>query len=350
MYEEFYNFTANPFKLNTDPDFFFNSNTHKRALAYLRYGIKQEEGFIVITGDVGTGKSTLVSRLFKSLDTSNMVVANIVNTQLGADDLLQMVSAEFKLDYKDLTKTELLKNLESFFIETYKKGMRLLLVIDEAQNLAPKAIEELRMLSNITYDGNQLLQSFLLGQKEFRATMRMQGFEQLRQRVTASYHLRPLDQNEIKEYVMHRLKVVGWEENPKFDDEVFDEIHKFTKGIPRKTNLLCDRILLFAGLEQINHITYEILQSVLSDVEDEFWNADTNSGSLDFNFSDSNNFDDAQSVDMNQVSPHMPSSNGITLDDIYRRISILDNSMESLNEILKTELKGIRRALNIKKK
>ena len=348
MYEEFYNLTANPFKLNTDPDFFFNSNTHKRALAYLRYGIKQEEGFIVITGDVGTGKSTLVSRLFQSLDTSNMVVAKIVNTQLGAEDLLQMVSAEFNLDYKDLTKTELLKNLETFFIETYKQGKRLLLVIDEAQNLAPKAIEELRMLSNITFDGNQLLQSFLLGQKEFRATMRMQGFEQLRQRVTASYHLRPLDSNEIKDYVLHRLKVVGWDENPKFDDEVFDEIHKFTKGIPRKTNLLCDRIMLFAGLEQINHITYEILQSVLSDVEDEFWNADVNS--VDFNFSDNNlSSDSPQNVQAAQ--PVVPTSaSGITLDDIYRRISILDNSMESLNEILKTELKGIRRALNIKKK
>lgn len=347
MYEEFYNLTANPFKLNTDPDFFFNSNTHKRALAYLRYGIKQEEGFIVITGDVGTGKSTLVSRLFQSLDTSNMVVAKIVNTQLGADDLLQMVSAEFKLEFKDLSKTELLKNLESFFIDTYKKGMRLLLVIDEAQNLAPKAIEELRMLSNITYDGNQLLQSFLLGQKEFRATMRMQGFEQLRQRVTASYHLRPLDPNEIKDYIVHRLKVVGWDENPKFDDEVFDEIHKFTKGIPRKTNLLCDRIMLFAGLEQINHISYEILQSVLSDVEDEFWNADVSS--VDF---DLNNNAGAATTESSAATGQVVnmSSNGITLDDIYRRISILDNSMESLNEILKSELKGIRRALNIKKK
>ena len=247
MYEEFYNLSGNPFKLNTDPDFFFNSNTHKRALAYLRYGIKQEEGFIVITGDVGTGKSTLVSRLFQSLDTSNMVVAKIVNTQLGAEDLLRMVAAEFNLEYRDLTKVDLLKSLEDFFVENHLKGFRLLLVIDEAQNLAPKAIEELRMLSNITYNGKQLLQSFLLGQKEFRATMRMQGFEQLRQRVTASYHLRPLDADETKEYIMHRLKVAGWQDNPVFDDEVFDEIHKFTKGIPRKTNLLCDRIFTLCG-------------------------------------------------------------------------------------------------------
>ncbi len=346
MYEEYYNLTANPFKLNTDPDFFFNSNTHKRALAYLRYGIKQEEGFIVITGDVGTGKSTLVSRLFQSLDTSNMVVAKIVNTQLGADDLLQMVTAEFHLEYKNFSKTELLKGLENFFIETYLKGMRLLLVIDEAQNLAPKAIEELRMLSNITHEGNQLLQSFLLGQKEFRATMRMQGFEQLRQRVTASYHLRPLDSNETKDYILHRLKVVGWDDNPKFDDEVFDEIHKFTKGIPRKTNLLCDRIMLFAGLEQVNQITYEVLQAVLSDVEDEFWNIDLNT--VDFNLNQSTTNGDVS--EQNSVPAIPISNNGITLDDIYRRISILDNSMESLNDILKTELKGIRRALNIKKK
>ena len=345
MYEEFYNLTGNPFKLNTDPNFFFNSNTHKRALAYLRYGIKQEEGFIVITGDVGTGKSTLVSRLFQSLDTSNMVVAKIVNTQLGEEDLLRMVAAEFGVEFKNMSKAELLKGLEDFFVATSESGKRLLLVIDEAQNLAPKAIEELRMLSNITHNGHQLLQSFLLGQKEFRSTMRMQGFEQLRQRVTASYHLRPLDANETKDYVLHRLKVVGWQDNPTFDDELFDEIHKFTKGIPRKTNLLCDRIMLFAGLEQLNHITYEIFQSVMSDVEEEFWNAD--SSAVDF---DVNEFSEgAENVAMPQAAV-ATGSGRVTLDDIYRRISILDNSMESLNEILKTELKGIRRALNIKKK
>lgn len=344
MYEQYYNFSSNPFRLNPDPNFFFNSKTHKRALAYLRYGIEQGEGFIVITGDVGTGKTTLVSRLFQSLDTSDIVVAKLVNTQLRAEDLLRMVSAEFGLDYKRQNKTELLKNLENFFVETTKQGKRLLLVVDEAQNLAPKAIEELRMLSNIQHDGNQLLQSFLLGQKEFRATMRMQGFEQLRQRVIASYHLRPLDINEMKDYILHRLNVVGWEEHPSFDDDVFDEIYKYTKGIPRKTNLLCDRILLYGGLEEINHISYESLQSVLNDIEDEFWSNDL---SVDLNIDEvgkktagngkNRNFENVDSGD-------------ITLHDIYRRISILDNYMHSLNDIMKNELKEIRRSLNIKRR
>ena len=342
MYEVFYQLSANPFRLNPDPEFFFNSKTHKRALAYLRYGIEQGEGFIVITGDVGTGKTTLVSRLLQSLDTTNMVVARMANTQLRAEDLLRLVSAEFGLEYKRQNKAEMLKNLENFFVETKKSGKRLLLIVDEAQNLAPKAIEELRMLSNITYEGEQLLQSFLLGQKEFRSTMRMQGFEQLRQRVIASYHLRPLDLEEMKEYILHRLKIVGWEDKPSFDDEVFDEIYKYTKGIPRKTNLLCDRILLFGGLEELEHISYESLQSVLSDIEEEFWGNDL---AVDVNLED-----EEVATKKSSSTKEISAEGDITLHDIYRRISILDNYMHSLNDIVKSELKEIRRALNIRDK
>ncbi len=344
MYEAFYNLKANPFRLNPDPNFFYNSKTHKRALAYLRYGIEQGEGFIIITGDVGTGKTTLVSRLFQSLDTSNIMVAKIVNTQLRAEDLLRMVSAEFGLEYKRSNKATMLKQLESFFIQCYKDNMRVLLIVDEAQNLAPKAIEELRMLSNINYDGKQLLQSFLLGQKEFRNTMRMEGFEQLRQRVIASYHLRPLDVDETREYILHRLNIVDWNNDPEFEPEVYGEIHRYAQGIPRKTNLLCDRILLYGGLEEIHKITYESLQSVLNDIEDEFWKSDL---SVDINFDDPDVGQEMVTYDNKTPAVKVPHEAGeITLYDIYRRISILDNYMHSLNDIVKNELKEIRRHLN----
>ena len=345
MYEAFYNLKSNPFRLNPDPNFFYNSKTHKRALAYLRYGIEQGEGFIIITGDVGTGKTTLVSRLFQSLDTSNIKVARIVNTQLRAEDLLRMVSAEFGLDYKRSNKATMLKQLESFFIQCYKDNQRVLLIVDEAQNLAPKAIEELRMLSNIQYEGKQLLQSFLLGQKEFRDTMRMEGFEQLRQRVIASYHLRPLDVEETRQYILHRLHIVDWKNDPEFEPEVYEEIHRYAQGIPRKTNLLCDRILLYGGLEEIHKITYESLQSVLSDIQDEFWKNDM---SVDINFDDPpESSQDMVTYKTTSPAVHKHSVEGeVTLDDIYRRISILDNYMHSLNDIVKNELKEIRRHLN----
>lgn len=271
MYESFYKFRAKPFQLNPDARFFFSSGTHKRALAYLRYGVQQEEGFIVVTGDVGTGKTTLVSRLFQSLDSDSIVAAKITNTQLKADDLLRMVAAEFELPYQRTSKAALLKNLETHFRGCVQEGKRVLLVIDEAQNLPRAAIEELRMLSNFQWRGRPLVQSFLLGQKEFRRIMRSEGFEQLRQRVIAAYHLHPLTEEETREYIEHRLKLVGWHGDPRFTPEAYREIYSFSQGIPRKTNLLCDRILLFACIEDLHVIDHGVLQAVLDDVRQEMW-------------------------------------------------------------------------------
>ena len=244
MYEAFYKLTAKPFRLSPDPRFFFNSRGHKRALSYLRYGIKQGEGFIIITGDVGTGKTTLVSTLFQALERENIVGAQLVTTQMQADDLLKMVAAGFGLPFQRVGKAGLLTSLESFFIGCVQEGKRVLLVVDEAQGLPPKAIEELRMLSNFTYQGRSLLQSFLLGQREFRTTMRSKGFEQLRQRVIAAFHLRPLDKDETRMYVEHRLLKAGWKQDPQFTDDTFEGIHQFTSGVPRRINTLCRQALL----------------------------------------------------------------------------------------------------------
>ena len=271
MYEQFYGFSARPFQLSPDARFFYNSSTHKRALAYLRYGIEQGEGFIVVTGDVGTGKTTLVSRLFQSLDSKSMVAARLVSTQIQADDMLRLVAAEYGLPFDRLSKAALLHKLEHYFRVCVQEGKRVLLVVDEAQNLTRRTIEELRMLSNFQWKGRPVVQSLLLGQREFRTMMRSEGLEQLRQRVLAAYHLNPLTEEETREYVLHRLKMVGWDGDPYIEDEVFSRVYEFTGGVPRKTNLLFDRVLLFGSLEEIHHIGRTAIDTVLDDVRQELW-------------------------------------------------------------------------------
>ncbi len=271
MYESFYNLSAKPFRLNLDPHYFYQSETHKRALAYMRYGIEQEQGFIVITGDVGTGKTTLISYLLENSGTENIEIARLNNTQLEPEDLLRMISAEFGLTYKRMNKVTILKNLESYFRVCMEKGKRPLLIVDEIQNLPWQSLEELRMLSNFQWQGKPMLQSFLLGQKEFQNTLQSDNLEQLRQRVIANYNIRPLDINETRHYIEHRLGVVDWDNDPGIDDSVFDGIYNYTQGNPRRINLLFDRILLYGILEEVHHINDKTLEAVLQDVKNELW-------------------------------------------------------------------------------
>lgn len=269
MYESFYNLSAKPFALNPDPRFFFGSRGHKRAQSYLQYGLTQGEGFIVITGDVGTGKTLLVRNLFAGLAKENIIAAQLVTTQLGADDMLRMVAASYGLAHEGLGKATLLKNLETFLITRSREGKRVLLVIDEAQNLPLSSLEELRMLSNFQLSGKVLLQSFLLGQAEFKDTLRSPQMEQLRQRVIAAYHLNPLGEDETKAYIEHRLSLVGWTSDPVISDEAYAVIHKYTSGVPRLINQLCDRLLLFGYLEELLAIDAEHVDTVVKELQQE---------------------------------------------------------------------------------
>jgi putative secretion ATPase (PEP-CTERM system associated) len=263
MYLSYYGFSAKPFQLSPDPRFFFGSSGHSRALAYLRYGVSQGEGFIVITGGIGTGKTTLVKSLFDELDTSRIVAAQLVTTQLEADEMLRSVVAAFGLPYENLGKATLLKHFEDFLGNQARHGRRVLLVVDEAQNLPVQSLEELRMLSNFQMAEAPLLQSFLLGQEEFRATLQESGMEQLRQRVIASCHLNPLSEVETREYIEHRLRVVGWRgDEPCFGEEAHVGIYRYTNGIPRRVNVFCDRLLLYGFLEEVREFSAETVEAV----------------------------------------------------------------------------------------
>jgi putative secretion ATPase (PEP-CTERM system associated) len=238
-------------------------------MAYLRYGLRQGEGFIVITGGIGTGKTMLVSNLFNELHDDTVVAAQLVSTQINEDEVLRLISASFGLAHENLSKAALLRNLEAFFRARRAEGRRVLLVVDEAQNLPQRSIEELRMLSNYQQDGQALLQSFLLGQLELKQTLQGQGMEQVRQRIIAGYHLRPLDRQEVQAYVEHRLALVGWRKDPLITDAAFDALFSATGGVPRRVNNLCDRLLLFGSLEELHELSDAHVQTVVEEMAQE---------------------------------------------------------------------------------
>ena len=267
MYIDYYGFSAKPFQLSPDPRFFFGSSVHNRALAYLRYGLSQGEGFIVVTGGIGTGKTTLVKNLFAELDPNQVVAAQLVTTQLEADELLRSVAASFGLPYEEVGKAALLKHFEDFLRGHARLGRRVLLVVDEAQNLPVRSLEELRMLSNFQVAATPLLQSFLLGQEEFRQTLQDPSMEQLRQRVIASCHLNPLSELETREYIEHRLHVVGWAQGrPGFTDHAHVAIYRHTQGVPRRVNIFCDRLLLYGFLEGLMALSEVAVEEVAQEL------------------------------------------------------------------------------------
>ncbi|MGP1354181.1 MAG: XrtA/PEP-CTERM system-associated ATPase [Parasphingopyxis sp.] len=267
MYSEHYGLSGNPFQLTPDPRFWFESDTHKKAMAYLGYGLAQGEGFIVITGDIGAGKTTLVGHLMATIDTSRLTAVQVVSTQVEGDDMLRLVAQQFGLQAHGYEKAAVLDQIERFLHEQARAGKRTLLVVDEAQNLSVSALEELRMLSNFQSAGRALLQIFLLGQPEFRDRVRTApNLEQLRQRVIATHHLDPMHENEVEPYIVHRLAIAGWDGNPQFTPDAYAALYAATDGVPRRLNTLMARIMLFGAVEELTVIDGEAVRAVLDDM------------------------------------------------------------------------------------
>ncbi|WHO37606.1 XrtA-associated ATPase [Sphingobium sp. AP49] len=266
MYDQFYGLQGRPFQLTPDPHFYFESATHRKALSYLGYGLAQGEGFIVITGDIGAGKTTLVGHLMSTIDPARLTATKIVSTQVEGDDMLRLAAQSFGLPTDGAAKAQTLRQIEAYLHGQARAGRRSLLIVDEAQNLPVSAIEELRMLSNFQLGGQSLLQIFLLGQPEFRDLVRSPELEQLRQRVIATHHLEPMMAQEVEPYILHRLSLVGWNGNPHFTDDAFAAIYAATGGVPRRINALVSRVLLLGALDELSEIDGAAVQAVVEDM------------------------------------------------------------------------------------
>jgi putative secretion ATPase (PEP-CTERM system associated) len=266
MYLPFYGLKAEPFLLTPDHRFFFESNVHSQAMAHLVYGINRGEGFIVITGEVGAGKTTLVKQLCACIDPRRIVAAHVVTTMVSGADLLSLVMGAFGIKDMPSEKGAMLLRLQQFFEQTHRKGRRALLLIDEAQNLPAAALEELRMISNFQIGAHAPVQTFLIAQPQFQEMIADPDLEQLRQRVITSYHLGPMSREEVGRYIPHRLSKVGWRRDPDFEDSFVEAIFQHTGGVPRRINTLASRMLLYGFLEKIHRFTAEDVEKVAADL------------------------------------------------------------------------------------
>jgi general secretion pathway protein A len=270
MYDSHYGFTDRPFQLTPDPRFWFESRTHRAAMAYLGYGLAQGEGFIVVTGEVGAGKTTLVGHLMASIDRQRLNAIRLVSTQVESEDVLRLVAQAMGLPTEGLAKAQLLNRIERGLRVNANNGQRTLLIVDEAQALSHSALEELRMLSNFQNGGHALLQIFLLGQPEFRERFQQsEQLEQLRQRVIATHHLTAMEPEEIEPYIFHRLEVAGWKGDPSFAADVWPALHAHSGGLPRRLNVLAGRVLLHGALEKLDRIDGATVDLVAGDMADE---------------------------------------------------------------------------------
>ncbi len=265
MYEKFFNFDCKPFDLVPNPRFLFLSQSHRKAINYLRYGIQERAGFILFTGEVGSGKTTILRDLIHKID-PDMVVSMVFNTRVDAQQLLGMINEDFGLDADGRDKRTLLRDLNDFLIEQHSGNMRPIIIIDEAQNLCSEALEEIRLISNLETDNHKLVQIILVGQPELKVLINNPGLRQLRQRIGVNCHLNPLSREETEAYVYHRLEVAGNRNAVSFHEDAFDVIYSYSKGIPRLINVFCDFILLAAYAEDTRDLTRELVEDVVGDV------------------------------------------------------------------------------------
>jgi type II secretory pathway predicted ATPase ExeA/outer membrane protein OmpA-like peptidoglycan-associated protein len=269
MYETFYHLSADPFRLSPDPTFCFEHASFARARKYMQYALRRGEGFIMVTGRAGTGKTTLVEALIGGLPGGSTVAARLVSAQLGPEDLLRRVAFAFGLEVEGLDKATLLQRLERFFIHQAHRGRSALLVIDEAQGLALEALEELRLLTNLQEHARPLLQIFLVGQEHLHDLVLRPEMEQFHQRLIAACHLHALELEEVRGYVEHRLARAGWHGDPRITADAYVLMHRVSAGVARRLNQLCSRLLLYGATEDRHRLDGRDVLTVTEDLRGE---------------------------------------------------------------------------------
>ena len=266
MYESFYGFKEKPFDLHPDPDYLYMSRVHENTYVHLEYAILQNKGFVVVTGEIGSGKTTLLNYLLNQIS-GNLQVGLVNNTNILPSEFLKMVCKEFELDPRTSDKAELIDIFSGFLIEQFAAGERVVLIIDEAQNLTNDTMEEIRMLSNIETEKHHLIQIILVGQPELRFKLQQSNLKQFAQRVTVHCHLKGLEKDEVKEYVEHRLEVGGSERIDIFDPETIEKISDYSLGIPRLIDILCDSALVYKIADGLETISTAILDNVYEELK-----------------------------------------------------------------------------------
>lgn len=249
VYRSFYHFREQPFRLSPDSRFSFGHRSYENAYSYLKYAISEGEGIVTVTGAPGTGKTTLIATLLAELNATYVRVAILESAQIQSDQLFDAITAAFDVRY-DAAMTTKWQQFEQFLREGIAQGRRNILIVDEAQTMTRQSLEELRLLSNMRSHNQLLLQIFLVGQETLLEMVRAPGMEQLHQRLIAAAHLEPLTDIETVDYVKHRLRKSGWQEDPQIDDEVMSLVYKFSAGVPRRINLICHRLFLYGGLKK----------------------------------------------------------------------------------------------------
>lgn len=265
VYCQFYKLKERPFNITSDPNFFFSSRIHEEALSHLHYGITQRKGILVVTGEIGTGKTTLC-RFFLDRVKENTKTAFILNPYFSEIQLLEAVMRDFGLKVRNGKRLSFIWEFNKFLLKQAERGHNVVLIIDEAQNLKPPQLEQIRLLSNLETEKDKLIQIILVGQPELNQKLQLDELRQLRQRITVSYHIRALDAAETKEYIIHRLNIAGSCGRIKFNDQAIGMVANFSRGIPRLINIVCDRALLSGFVSAADTIDEHIINKCISEL------------------------------------------------------------------------------------
>jgi general secretion pathway protein A len=338
MYETFFGLTAKPFSLVPDPRFLFMSKTHQKAVRYLDYGLREGAGFILLTGEVGSGKTTIVKDFIGRLDGST-AMAMIFNTRIGGDQLLAAINEEFGLDIKGRDKLTLQRDFNDFLIAQYAAGVRPILIIDEAQNLPAESLEEVRLLSNLEARDNKLLQIILIGQPELQETIDQHSMRQLRQRIGMTCHLGPLTAGELKDYIFYRLEKAGNREAVTFEPGCFEIIHRYSGGIPRLVNRICDFLLLAAFSEETRHLSLDLVREVAAEAGDVSATTDKTEAQAE-----SPSFEERLKKLEYDVTHYL--SGAMEKERIFERLTVIEKALKRMHRIQQEQSNILEERLN----